>query len=292
MNIIMLDDCGDTSTITDWVEANDGLNPIDETSIVKEGSHSAKLGIDASLSETDNAYWTNTQAQGDLTQYQHDWLYLWVYFTILDYLNATGNCVILQWGSDVDNRAYVGMPKTDLSVGWNLLKFDLDDPDWSTGTIDWSAISFLRFTINEITDNTTDFSVYLDSLMFVRDPNVTVAYDLGIAMSETVTLNPEWDYSKGEKQVRTETRAKSGRFRVYKWYDYEKISFQNNWVTASDMALVNSWWDTNTKLLFFVTSDFVTEVHSVMIMNEETPLAMCNKPYSDHFKGKIELEGY
>ena len=121
---------------------------------------------------------------------------------------------------------------------------------------------------------------------------MSTTYELGISSADAVTLYPEWDYSKGEKQVRTETRAKSGRLRVYKWYDYEKISFQNNWVPASDAALVNSWWDSNTKLLLLITSDSVTEVHSVMIMNDETPLAAYNKPYIEYFKGKIELEGY
>jgi len=121
---------------------------------------------------------------------------------------------------------------------------------------------------------------------------MSTTYELGISSADAVTLYPEWDYSKGERQVRTEHRSKSGKLKLYKWYDYEKIYFQNNWMTASNAALVNSWWDSNTELLFLITSSTVTEVHSVMIMNDETPMASYNKPYNDHFKGKIELEGY
>lgn len=121
---------------------------------------------------------------------------------------------------------------------------------------------------------------------------MSTTFELGISSATAVTLYPEWDYWEGEKQIRTEMRAKSGRLRLYKWYDYEKISFSNNWVPASDAAVVNSWWDSNTKLLFFITSGSATEVHSVMLMNDDTPLAAYNKPYNNYFKGKIELEGY
>lgn len=121
---------------------------------------------------------------------------------------------------------------------------------------------------------------------------MSTTFELGPTSATAVTLYPEWDYWQGEKQMRTETRAKSGRLRLYKWYDYDRIDFGLNWVPASDAALVNSWWDSNTELLFFVTSDSITEVHSVMLMNDDTPLAAYNKPYNNYFTGRIELEGY
>ena len=61
---------------------------------------------------------------------------------------------------------------------------------------------------------------------------------------------------------------------------------------VGDAAIVNSWWDTNTKLLFFITSNSVTEIHSVMIMNTETPFAQYVNPFDDKMKGQVELEGY
>jgi hypothetical protein len=107
-----------------------------------------------------------------------------------------------------------------------------------------------------------------------------------------VQLYPEWDYSLGERQIRSEHRSRSGRMWVYKWSDYTKINFKLNWVPASNAALVNSWWHDNAELLWFVTSDSTTEVHSVYIINDERPLAAYNKPYVDYYKGAIELETY
>ena len=117
-------------------------------------------------------------------------------------------------------------------------------------------------------------------------------YQLGISSADAVTLYPEWDYFNGETQIRNEHRSKSGRLRLYKWGDYRKIKFSLNWLPASDAALVNSWWDTNTELLFFVNSSTATEVHSVMLLNKESPLGSYNEPYNDYYKGKLELETY
>lgn len=121
---------------------------------------------------------------------------------------------------------------------------------------------------------------------------MSVTYQLGISSADAVTLYPDYDYFGGQKQIRSEHRSRSGKLRVYKWGDYDRFKFGLNWVPASDASLVNSWWDTNTKLLLFITSDTATEVHSCMIMNDETPLGSYNEPYVDYYKGAITLEGY
>lgn len=164
----ILDDCGDTTTITDWVESNDGLNPIDETALVKQGLHSMKLGIDADLSGEDDARWQTGHSYGDMSNYKNDWVYLWVYFLTLDYLPATGTAFRLDFGSDPTQRVYFEVTKAELSVGWNLLKFDLDNPSGTIGVIIWTDIDYIRIMIYEIEGNTTDFSVYVDCIMFVR----------------------------------------------------------------------------------------------------------------------------
>jgi len=120
---------------------------------------------------------------------------------------------------------------------------------------------------------------------------MTTTYELCILGGDVVTLYPDWDLTIEKKQVRSEKRSQSGYLRMYKWYDYRRISFKNDWVPASDAALVNSWWDSNANLLFLITSGDFTDVHSVMMINDETPLAQYNKPYNEYYKGKIELEG-
>jgi len=130
------------------------------------------------------------------------------------------------------------------------------------------------------------FYIYCDADFIGDIDNVSV-----VAM-ETVTLYPEYDLKLGEKQVRNEHRSRSGKLYLYKWSDYEHIEFSLNWLPSSDAALVNSWWDSNAELLFFVNSGTATAVHSVMILNEDTPLQQFNQPYTDYYRGRILLEGY
>lgn len=121
---------------------------------------------------------------------------------------------------------------------------------------------------------------------------MSTTYELGITSATAITLYPEYDLKIEEKQIRNEHRSKSGKLRVYKWGDYNRINFNVNWLAAADAAIVNSWWDSNTELLFFVTSDTATQVYSVMILNKETPMNQFNAPYREYYKGKILLEGY
>jgi len=118
-------------------------------------------------------------------------------------------------------------------------------------------------------------------------------FELGISSATVALFYPEFEsYSQGKKQIRDDHRTKTGKLFQYKYGDYSMINMDVNYLPASDAALVNSWWDTNTDLLLFVTSDSVTEVFSVHIMNTETPLSSYNKPYDNLFKGVVKLEGY
>jgi len=132
----VLDDCGDTSNISLWVEWSDGLAPVDNQVYVKEGVHSMGLGIDADKNPLDQGYWRNTESQGDLSAYQNDWIYIWVYFGVVEYLLVLANSFQFQIGTDVGNRDKFYFANTDLSVGWNLLKCDLDNPDATDGVVD------------------------------------------------------------------------------------------------------------------------------------------------------------
>jgi len=121
---------------------------------------------------------------------------------------------------------------------------------------------------------------------------MALKFELGISSVDAVTLKPEYNYKGGEKQLRTEHRTKAGKLFLYKWGDYKSFSFTVNYLPASDASLVNSWWDSNTELLFLITSDTATEVHSVVLMNKDTPFQSFAKPYADLYKGKVLLEGY
>lgn len=171
---ILLDDCGDTSNIEDWVGTKDGLNPVDNQVYVKQSNHSMALGVDADKDAGDSAWWQKNTNLGDLSAYQHDWLYFWVYIPTLDYLPATGNALRFYWGSDGNNYMQFRWNKSDLSIGWNLLKADFDNPAWEGGTIDWTQIDYQVFLIYESAGNTNDFTVYVDSIMIVKNREVTL----------------------------------------------------------------------------------------------------------------------
>ena len=56
------------------------------------------------------------------------------------------------------------------------------------------------------------------------------------------------------------------------------------------MAVVNSWWESNTELLFMKVGG--TQVYSVRIENNNAPIRKFVEPYDDLYEGKIELETY
>ena len=164
----ILDDCGDTSDISNWGGFYDGLDPVDETTIVKQGGHSMKLGIDADKNAATNAFWLNEVSYGDLSAYQHDWLYVWGYFPTLDYVVADGTALQLQVGSAAGEYVYFAFAKSEFSIGWNLLKCDIENPSGSVGVVDWTNIDHVRLYVFEVVGNTHDFVIYINVFMFVR----------------------------------------------------------------------------------------------------------------------------
>ncbi len=117
-------------------------------------------------------------------------------------------------------------------------------------------------------------------------------YELGTSSADAVTILPEFSYKFPMKQERSQHRTKNGKLFIYKWGEYQKFRVPVTFVSASDTALVNSWWNTNTELLYFVTSGSTTDVYSVFITNAEQPFSQFTKPYDWKFNGKLKLETY
>ena len=116
---------------------------------------------------------------------------------------------------------------------------------------------------------------------------------LGIASGDAITIYPVHEKYKNILQhTRSEARGKTGKHFEYKWGDWRKLGMDLQYVTPSDVSIINSWWDSRAELLLFIESSTATEVHSVMIMNEETPLAGFVKPYDDLYMGTLKLETY
>ena len=122
---------------------------------------------------------------------------------------------------------------------------------------------------------------------------MALTFTLGIDSSTEVTLPPEYDYQAPTVKIDSRFRSKSGKLYTYKWGDYDKFDFSVQYLSNSSAAIVNSWWSTDTELLFFVASDNGnTEVSSVMIQNKSEPFTEFQPPYIEYKKGKILLETY
>lgn len=136
---------------------------------IKQGAYAVKFPVDASLSGEDKAQWQNNTNLGDLSVYKNDWVYFWIYFSTIDYLRASGGYAIaFQIGNDSSNFLRFDFNKSDLAIGWNLLKCDLVNPTISTGTINWTTIDWRQIVVYEIPSNINDFDAWVDDMKIVR----------------------------------------------------------------------------------------------------------------------------
>jgi len=121
---------------------------------------------------------------------------------------------------------------------------------------------------------------------------MATTYELGITSVDAVQLYPAWDYSNGDTMTKSQHRTRSGNLYQYKWNDYKKISFKASWVNSSTSSIVNSWWSSQAKLIWFVADGATVDVTSVMILNKDAPFQQNVKPYTEYWQGVIELEEY
>lgn len=118
-----------------------------------------------------------------------------------------------------------------------------------------------------------------------------MSYLLFPSSGNHVSFEPEWDFERADRKIENEHRTREGARYVYKWGEYERFKFGATFVSSADAAIVNSWWSTNTKLLFMSSSDTAT-VFSLQITNDARPFAKFQPPYDNLYQGTIELEGY
>lgn len=108
--------------------------------------------------------------------------------------------------------------------------------------------------------------------------------------ANSISLYPNWDLKQPDKKIESIHRPRSGTQYRYKWGYYSEFKFSVDFVNSRDASIINSWWSTNTELLFM--DEDTTKVYSVVFQNSDQPLTTRNKPLLDQFKGKIELGTY
>lgn len=117
-----------------------------------------------------------------------------------------------------------------------------------------------------------------------------MSYRLFVDSSNGITVMPEYDYANRGEKVESRHRTREGYEYVYKWGSFERIEFSVRFVNSEFESIVNSWWESNTDLLWMEESG--TVVTSVHITNSRKPISEFERPYTNLFKGKIELGTY
>ena len=108
--------------------------------------------------------------------------------------------------------------------------------------------------------------------------------------TNTVSLEPEYDIKFDHRKVENSHRTRAGENYRYVWGSYRRCKFSVEFINSADMCRVNSWWGANTALRLYDINS--TVVVSGYLANGSAPIDQYVKPYTDQFKGVIELEGY
>lgn len=123
---------------------------------------------------------------------------------------------------------------------------------------------------------------------------MTWSWLLGVNSNTAVTIYPEFNMMLGGEKIESRSRSQDGSEYVYKYGSYTAISFGVNFVSSTDAAMINSWWVSNTALVFLQinSAGSIVQTHSVHIINRQKPIASFRQPYIDQYTGQIELSTY
>lgn len=118
-----------------------------------------------------------------------------------------------------------------------------------------------------------------------------LTFELGTSSSDAITINPIWNYRPD--MLKNEFKSRTLGAYLYKTTlgSYEKFNINTEMVTSEHMTIINSWWEDGSELLLFVTSDSITEVNSVILMNDSSPIDQFQQN-TGYFKGSLELGTY
>lgn len=105
-----------------------------------------------------------------------------------------------------------------------------------------------------------------------------------------VSFYPEQNMTYPDAKVESVNRTRSGAQYRYVWGHYASIKFDVQYVSSSDMCVVNSWWGANTPLVLYDINS--SAVVSGYLVNDTRPIDSYMPPYNDQFGGVIQMESY
>ena len=119
-----------------------------------------------------------------------------------------------------------------------------------------------------------------------------MTFALFVNSTQSISFDPEWDFATPGKKMETQHRTKGGKLYRYRWSAYERFKFELSFVTSADASVINSWWENNAALLFLDEDLGFVAVTSVVITNKSQPMSTRIMPYTEFYKGVIELVIY
>ncbi len=117
-----------------------------------------------------------------------------------------------------------------------------------------------------------------------------MSWRLFVDSTDGVSLEPEYDFLEDTRKIENRYRSRDASEFVYKWGEFDRFKMSVMFVNSEIKSIVNSWWSSNTDLLF--KSESASAVHSVHLVSGRLPIGGFIKPYDTLFKGVIELEVY
>ena len=178
------------------------------------------------------------------------------------------------------------------SAGGFLTIFDPSTAQVSSVALTLVESLTLQRLQHVFSDNLTDTS------FFVQIGGPTAAsgdsFDLARAHcavgSGNLTILPEPNFQRRDTKLQDEHRGRTGKRFVYKWGEYYLTRFGVKFVNSMDTSIINSWWSSNTKLLWIVGTG--AQVESVQLLGDDLPLGEYAVPALDQYEGTIELGTY
>lgn len=108
---------------------------------------------------------------------------------------------------------------------------------------------------------------------------------------DALSLHPDWSLEERERVVRAHHRAPAGRLYQYTWHRHAEFRVPLRWLTGSQAALLNWWWEAQLELAFTPDGADPAAVQLCRIVNDRQPIGRRMRPYGDLWQGRLELAG-
>ncbi len=115
-------------------------------------------------------------------------------------------------------------------------------------------------------------------------------YLLFVNSSEGISLHPQYDYVREHQKLEASHRTQTGNMFRYRFGEWKRWKFSISHLSLQDIQLINGWWQNNTPLHWM--DGVSTPLYQVLLVNRKLPLGQHILPYTDRYRGHLELETY